>query len=255
MAEGTPHFDTSAAETYLAGFTDLPEPPVARDRTEEVTGLHLVRAMEKLMRAQVYKDGTHQSNANHSWRLRVMCVSIADAERKDLDEAEVGSMCEGHDMHELFGGDTPIRDQELMTTKEYREAAGRAIFVGKTLLKHPYRRMVTQRYHDGLTPEARLVNGIDKVEPIEFDLENDGATQRCYGDPFPWLVNSQLPKTILDPTAFRIMVERLVEMGKRWPDWKCVPFDGDPEEIVYKKRDELIHHNPDLRPVSDIWLP
>lgn len=236
-----PYPDPKEAKAYLSGFSGLPESPEPRGYRDVVTGLHLARAMELLKRAQRYPDLSRQTNANHSWRLGIMCVQAAGSQREDLDLGKVRIMCDAHDFKELYGGDTPIRNKKSRQTKVAREAAGMAILIVNDLAKNSPLKDILAEYEGGEVPEARFVQAMDKVEPVEFELENGGATHRHHGDEFPWLVETQLPKTMVDPTAFHLMIHGLREVGENWHEWRCKPFDGDPNEIVDGAVHELLH--------------
>ncbi len=241
------------ADSILASFGGItPEPPIPNNVHEMLTGIHYARGMEAIERRQRYKDGRRQTDAEHSWRLGFMSVYYAGTQRDDLDVWAVQAMCHAHDLKEIYSGDTPINDPILLESKKAREVAGLFKLLGE-LGNNPFMHNVILQYEEAETPEARFVHAMDKYEPILFDLENEGTTYRYHRDVFPELVRMQLPKTITDSHVFHRMVRAFIDIGERWHDWECVPFSGEPEEIVNGVRDMLIKQKPDLRvPVQHI---
>jgi putative hydrolase of HD superfamily len=248
----SPKFDPESATAYLAGFPDLPESPEPRGARDIQTGRHIARAMQLIKRRQRHKNGTRQTNAEHSWMLGHMSTQFAGSQRDDLNPLVVQAMCHGHDLKEVHAGDTPINDENLKKSKVPREAAGLLLLIARDLARNPFMQDVLLQYEELEAPEARFVHAMDKFEPIEFDLENEGETYRYHKDKFPKLVAHQLPKTVADSHVFHLMTRGLVDVGQRWNDWGCVPFDGEPEEVVYSLRDQLISQKPDLRPSTAI---
>jgi 5'-deoxynucleotidase YfbR-like HD superfamily hydrolase len=246
-AEKTPlTLNPSVAEAaaVLANFEY--EGPKPDGLLDVITAAHVADHMRFIERAGQYEDGSHQTNSDHSFRLGFMVLQVATSQRPDLDAPHAFMLSFVHDLPEVHGDDTPINDEEKLETKELREAAGLAILIAKDLAGSKYMADLLKEYKDLKTPEARFVYGMDKFEPVSFALRTQATTQRLRGDDFPEQVESQLPKTIVDPTAFQLMVRGYRELGRRWEEWGCKPFEGTADEIVDRVVKEVVGNREDL---------
>ncbi len=219
--------DAAAYLTEVHG-RDLPE---IRGDLDASTGFHLAMAMRGEERAAIDLLGRPQNVAEHSFNLAITSSWTALAERPDLDGNKVTLMAVYHDaIVEAYGGDTVINDPEAMESKRYREAAGLTLFL-QDAGDHPIAELMRE-YEAGLSPEARFVNGMDKVEAYQFSLATKAELHRQRGERFEEVVVQALPKAAIDPTAFEKMQAVLKQLGRKWNEWDCSPVEGDTDEIV-----------------------
>lgn len=219
------------AEAYLTEIhgRELPE---AGGNIDAGTGYHLTLTLQKEERAALYEEdgGKQQNVAEHAFNLAGNAVWKAMSERPDLNAGNVAIMAIFHDHIEAYAGDTVIEDTEALESKLWREKAGMTLLrrdlEGNNLLEF------LEEYELGTTPEARYVNAMDKVEAYQFSLNNKAELHRERWEDFGELAQKALPKAVIDKTAFGLMQEVLIQLGRKWHDWGCMPFDGDPEEIV-----------------------
>lgn len=71
--------------------------------------LRFIREAERLkntLRSAHTSAGRHESTAEHTWRLALLALVLAD-EKPELDLSKVLSMCLVHDLGEAYEGDIP----------------------------------------------------------------------------------------------------------------------------------------------------
>jgi putative hydrolase of HD superfamily len=138
--------------------------------TDELKGaLTFLREAERLksvLRSGHTSTGRPESTAEHSWRLCLMAMVFSDA-FGEIDVARLLKICIVHDLGEALHGDVPAVAQPAAEDKAARE---RADLETLTLSLDAKRRAeilsLWQDYEAGLSPEARLVKGLDKLETI-----------------------------------------------------------------------------------------
>ena len=224
--------DVNGAEAYLTEVhgRDLPR---IRGEFDATTGFHLAFAVQKEDRAAIYEDGNFENVAEHSFFLAVTCSWTAMNERPDLNAGNTTIIATHHDqIVEGYGGDTPIHDIEKLATKEAREAAGMTLFL-RDVGDSPLGQLMLE-YEEGRTPEARFVKGMDKVVAYQLSLATKAALHSERQEEFKDIVETALPKAVIDKTAFSKMKGVLKQLGRKWndPEWGCKKFEGDPDEIV-----------------------
>ena len=117
--------------------------------------------------------GRRESVAEHSWRLALMALLVAD-EFPDVDCGRVVRMCLVHDLGEAFTGDIPAFEKRRQD--ETHEAALLARWV--ETLPEPLRAEWRSLYAEMealATPEARLYKALDKLEAVIQHNEADIA--------------------------------------------------------------------------------
>lgn len=146
--------------------------------------LSFIREAEQLksvLRTAWTATGRHESTAEHTWRLALLALVLAD-ETPGLDLRRVLSMCLVHDLGETYEGDIPAVEQSDPAAKAATELA--AIDRLTALLPEAAGtriRALWEEYETCATPEARWVKALDKAEtilqhsqgtnPADFDYE------------------------------------------------------------------------------------
>lgn len=146
--------------------------------------LNFIREAEQLksvLRTAWTATGRHESTAEHTWRLALLALVLAD-ETPGLDLRRVLSMCLVHDLGETYEGDIPAVAQSDPAAKAATELA--AIDRLTALLPEAAGariRALWEEYETCATPEARWVKALDKAEtilqhsqgtnPADFDYE------------------------------------------------------------------------------------
>lgn len=131
--------------------------------------LEFLRAAEKLKDTERYawtSRGRRESVAEHTWRLCLMALLVAD-EYPQLDFERLLKLCIVHDLGEAIGGDVPAPEQEDTPDKSERERRDLERLT-RPLPSHLRDRLrgLWEEYEAGRTAEARLAKALDKLETI-----------------------------------------------------------------------------------------
>ncbi len=158
-------------------------------------------ALKDTLRSGHTAGGRRESTAEHSWRLCLMAVTLAD----DLPGIDVRRLLELlvlHDLGEAIGGDIPAPVQGADKTADER-----ADFAA---LLAPLPPAVAARllarwdeYSAAATPEARLAKGLDRLEtvlthvqganPPDFDYAFNLGYGRSHTDAHPLIAALRAP--------------------------------------------------------------
>ncbi len=131
--------------------------------------LEFLRAAEKLKDTERYawtSRGRRESVAEHTWRLCLMALLVAD-EYPQLDFERLLKLCIVHDLGEAIGGDVPAPEQQDTPDKSERERRDLERLT-RPLPSHLRDRLrgLWEEYEAGRTAEARLAKALDKLETI-----------------------------------------------------------------------------------------
>ena len=146
--------------------------------------LQFMREAERLknvLRSARTSTGRHESTAEHTWRLALLALVLAD-EKPELDLPRVLAMCLVHDLGEAYEGDIPAVAQCDPASKAAAELAAMERLTPLLPAEAAARiRTLWEEYEACATPEARWVKALDKAEtilqhnqganPADFDYE------------------------------------------------------------------------------------
>lgn len=131
--------------------------------------LNFIKEVEKLKnvtRTAWTSEGKQESVAEHSWRLAVLSLALAD-QFPGIDIGRVLGMCIIHDFGEIYDGDVSAKLEADPEGKLIREEQA----VKKLIQKLP--ESVGQKiielwseYNSAETEESKLVKALDKMETI-----------------------------------------------------------------------------------------
>lgn len=152
--------------------------------------LHVAERLKDETRHCYTSKGRHESVAEHSWRMSLMAMWIAD-EFPQLDMNKVIRMCLIHDLGECFTGDIPT----FMKTSSDEDTEARQLDAWVSSLPQPvggemralYAEMDAQQ-----TLEAKVYKSLDKLEaviqhnesPLDTWAKNEYALNRTYAVDF-----------------------------------------------------------------------
>lgn len=131
--------------------------------------LAFLRAAEQLKnthRSAWTSAGQPESVAEHTWRLCLMALLLADA-FPGVDFARLVKICIIHDLGEAVGGDIPAIHQVPGESKAAQERADLLQLLQP--LPERLRAEITalwDEYEAAATPEAKLAKALDKLETI-----------------------------------------------------------------------------------------
>ncbi len=156
--------------------------------------IYFLNDIEKLKSATRHSwtsAGRQESVPEHSWRMAVMAMIIAD-EFPKVNINKVIEMCLVHDFGEVYDGDIP----DFKKTKKHEKREKIAIQkVVKPLPDKTQNKIVNlwKEFEDCNTPEAQLAKALDKLEaliqhneadistwlPLEYDLNQTYGQECC----------------------------------------------------------------------------
>lgn len=122
--------------------------------------------MKDVLRSGVTASGRQESVPEHSWRLSLMVIMLADL-LPDLDPLKMLKLALIHDLGEIYEGDVPAIHQQADDGRAERERADfhRLTQGLPTHLRDEFRALYDE-YDLAQTPEAIIVKGLDKLETI-----------------------------------------------------------------------------------------
>jgi putative hydrolase of HD superfamily len=127
--------------------------------------LQRAEALKSTLRNGTTASGRQESTAEHTWRLCLMVMVLADGV-EGIDALRLLKMCLVHDLGEAIGGDIPATDPRAAT----KTAQERRDLLALTATLPPGRRDeilgLWEEYEAGTSPEAVLAKGFDKLETI-----------------------------------------------------------------------------------------
>ena len=122
--------------------------------------------LKNVLRSAHTSTGRHESTAEHTWRLALLALVLAD-EKPELDQQRVLAMCLVHDLGEAYEGDIPAVEQSDPAVKAAAELSAMERLT--PLLPDAAAvsiRALWEEYEACATPEARWVKALDKAETI-----------------------------------------------------------------------------------------
>ena len=162
--------------------------------------LVFIREAERLktvLRSGRTSAGRLESTAEHSWRLCLLALVLAEA-FGPIDVARLLKICIVHDLGEALSGDVPAIHQVPGDGRAARERAGLATLT-ESLPEGPRAeiRALWEEYETAASPEAVIAKGLDKLEtilqhnqglnPPDFDYAFNLAYARARTDAHPLL--------------------------------------------------------------------
>jgi putative hydrolase of HD superfamily len=143
----------------------------------------LDKLKDVLRRSLVAGSGRQENSAEHSWHLAMMALVLMEHVRStDIDQLRVLKMLLVHDIVEIDAGDTFAYDVGGYTTKAERESvAAERIFSLLPPNQAGELRRIWDEFEAEVTPEARLAQGLDRLQAVLQNLRTGGASWRQHG--------------------------------------------------------------------------
>lgn len=174
---------------------------------------------KKVVRQTWLTDGSRKENdAEHSWHLAVMAMLLSEYANEEVDVLHVMSMVLVHDLVEIDAGDTYAYDSEGNKTKRARELkAAERLFNILPQDQAAKMRALWDEFEEGITPEAKFANTLDKCQPILLNDASGGKSwkEHTVYDTQIWKRNEKTPDGSESLWAFfRQILEKNVANGK-----------------------------------------
>jgi putative hydrolase of HD superfamily len=128
--------------------------------------LQSASALKDTLRTGRTAGGRQESTAEHSWRLCLLVMLLAD-HLPDVDLVRLLQLCLVHDLAEAITGDVPAPDQAAAHGKKERER--HALKQLCTPLPDDLRQRIfglCADYEAGCSPEGLMAKGLDKIETM-----------------------------------------------------------------------------------------
>jgi putative hydrolases of HD superfamily len=123
-----------------------------------------------------------ENDAEHSWHLCLMAITLAEHSNVPVDIARVLRMLIIHDLVEIDAGDTYAYDAAGMVGQHEREArAADRIFGLLPADQGAELRACWEEFEARLTPEARFAAAVDRLQPVLLNILTDGEKWREHG--------------------------------------------------------------------------
>jgi putative hydrolase of HD superfamily len=139
------------------------------DRDGYLAFFRAAGALKDTLRSGRTAAGRSESTAEHSWRLCLMAVALADA-LPEIDLRRLLELLIVHDLGEAVGGDVPAPRQA--GDKTAGERADLATLLAPLPAPAGARLLALwDEYAAVATPEARLAKGLDRLETVLTHVE------------------------------------------------------------------------------------
>lgn len=143
------------------------EQAVDPERLEAMIGfLQSASALKDTLRTGRTAGGRRESTADHSWRLCLLAMLLAD-HLEGVDLVRLLQLCLVHDLAEAVTGDVPAPDQSAADGRKKRE--GEALRELCAPLPEDLRQRIEAlcaEYDAGCSPESVMAKGLDKIETM-----------------------------------------------------------------------------------------
>ncbi|GAM70700.1 HMP-PP hydrolase [Vibrio sp. JCM 19236] len=140
------------------------------EKIKDIQGiLAFLREAEQLkntLRRAYTTKGRVESTAEHSWRLCLMAMLLAE-QYDNIDPLKLIKMCIIHDLGEAIGGDIAAVDQVEGEDKGIQERLDLLTLI-KPLPQHLQTEIIAlwDDYENVLSEEAKLAKALDKIETL-----------------------------------------------------------------------------------------
>ena len=128
--------------------------------------LQSAAALKDTLRTGRTASGRQESTADHSWRLCLLVILLAD-DLQNVDLVRLLQLCLVHDLAEAVTGDVPA---PLQTNADGRKKRERDALrqLCEPLPQDLRRRILAlcAEYDEGCSPESLLAKGLDKIETM-----------------------------------------------------------------------------------------
>ena len=150
--------------------TDRSDCHNARMNPADLQGcLAFLREAERLksvLRSAHSSSGRQESTAEHTWRLCLLAM-VFESEFKGLDFTRMLKLCVLHDLGEALSGDIPAVEQQNSPHKSAQERADLQTLMQSLPADISGTFMALwEDYENAISPEAKVVKGLDKLETI-----------------------------------------------------------------------------------------
>ncbi len=123
-----------------------------------------------------------ENDAEHSWHLCLMAITLAEHSNAPVDLTRVLRMLIIHDLVEIDAGDTYAYDTARLAGQHEREAlAADRIFGLLPPDQGAELRVAWEEFEARQTPEAKFAAAVDRLQPVLLNILTGGEKWREHG--------------------------------------------------------------------------
>lgn len=143
--------------------------------------ISLAEKLKCVLRHGWTSNGRHESVAEHTWRMSLMVILVANELNRDINTEKALKMAVVHDLVEAICGDVPafdlINDHNARTLKDQQERAAicRIESMAPDLVGGEIKAL-WEEFEEGASYEAKVVLALDKLEAQIQHNEADLST-------------------------------------------------------------------------------
>ena len=151
--------------------------------TRQLAFLREIDGMKKVARQTLLADGSRPENdAEHSWHMALCAALLTEYADQTVDISHTLAMALGHDLIEIYAGDTYAYDDAGNATKAAREkAAADRLYAMLPAEQGAYWRGLWEEFDAMETPEARYANVCDRLQPLLLNMASGGKSWMRHG--------------------------------------------------------------------------
>lgn len=146
--------------------------------TLQIEFLRKIDKMKSVLRQNWVIDQTRrEDDAAHSWHAAMMALTLSEYAKPTVNIDRVIRMLLVHDLVEIYAGDTPCFDKEVVETQDAREAlaADRVEALLPAEQGNAYRAL-WEEFDKAETDDAQYAAAIDRLQPLLLNYYTDGAS-------------------------------------------------------------------------------
>ena len=159
------------------------------EKTEIFSVLTFLKSAEQLkntIRSAHTSEGRPESTAEHTWRLCLMALLLADS-YPNLDTLKLIKLCIIHDLGEAVSGDIPAIHQVPGIDKSIEERKDFLSLVEPLPQKQKLELIgLWDEYDQAQTDEAKLAKALDKIETVLQHTQGKNPADFDYGFNIPY---------------------------------------------------------------------
>jgi len=133
----------------------------------------------KIVLREIYhKQGRQESDAEHSWHVAMFCFLFEKELPKEIDRIKLYKLALMHDIVEIYSGDPwfALNDTEKAEKRQKEQEAAKQLFAQLPSDLEKEFHDLFHEYEQGTTPEAKMIKGFDKLQPILTNIAAGGIS-------------------------------------------------------------------------------
>ncbi|QNK64656.1 HD domain-containing protein [Pedobacter sp. PAMC26386] len=157
---------------------------------QQVAFIHEIDKIKYIQRkTRLFNSDRTENDAEHSWHLAVMALTLAEHSNEPIDTLKVLKMLLIHDVVEIDSGDVFLYDTIVNHDNTIAERKAAKRIFGLLPAKQAEEFIaIWEEFETGDTPEAKFARAMDRFEPILQNVSNQGGTWTEYNVPYDTVI-------------------------------------------------------------------